>query len=112
MEWTSRERVIAAINHIEPDRVPINVTPLYDFYINLKNYLGLEISEDDRYGLSMEVIPHPDVLRKLGVDISSVKLGSPNQPVSFTRSDLTDLMARLNYAKPDKTFTRDEMNER
>ena len=29
-----------------------------------------------------------------------------------TTDDLTDLMVRLNYAKPDKTFTRDEMNER
>ncbi len=29
-----------------------------------------------------------------------------------TTGDLTDLMARINYAKPDKTFTRDEMNER
>jgi len=37
----------------------------------------------------MEVIPHPVVLKKLGVDISSVKLGSPNQPVSFTHSDGT-----------------------
>ena len=29
-----------------------------------------------------------------------------------TTADLTDLMARLNYAKPGKTFTRDELNER
>ncbi len=29
-----------------------------------------------------------------------------------TTEDLTDLVARLNYAQPDKTFTRDEMNER
>ena len=29
-----------------------------------------------------------------------------------TPADLTDLMTRLNYAEPDKTFTRDEMNER
>jgi len=29
-----------------------------------------------------------------------------------TINDLTDLMTRLNYAKPDKTFTRDEINER
>ena len=29
-----------------------------------------------------------------------------------TTNDLTDLMARLNYAKPDKTLSRDEMNKR
>jgi len=83
MQWTSRTRVIAAINHSEPDRVPINVTPLYDFYLNLKQYLNLEIDEEVKYGLSMEVIPHPDVLKAIGVDISSVKLGSPRQPVTI-----------------------------
>lgn len=87
MEWTSRERVIAAINHHEPDRVPIDVTPLYDFYLNLKKYLGLEIREEVKYGISMEVIPHPAVLKALGADISSVKLGSPKQPVTTTLAD-------------------------
>jgi len=28
-----------------------------------------------------------------------------------TTNELTDLMARLNYAKPDKTFPRNEMND-
>jgi len=27
----------------------------------------------------MEVIPHPEVLKRLGVDIISVKLGSPKK---------------------------------
>lgn len=87
MHWTSRSRVMAAINHQEADRVPIDVAPLYDFYINLKKYLGLEINEEVKYGLSMEVIPHPDVLKALGVDVSSVKLGSPQKPVTSTLSD-------------------------
>jgi len=46
MCWTSRERVIAAIEHREPDRVLIDLTPLYDFYVKLKAYLGLEIEEE------------------------------------------------------------------
>jgi hypothetical protein len=29
-----------------------------------------------------------------------------------TTGDLTDLMARIDYATPGQTFTRDEMNER
>jgi uroporphyrinogen decarboxylase len=87
MNWTSRERVIAAINFFEPDRVPIDVAPLHDFYVNLKKYLGLEIDEEVKYGFSMEVIPHPAVLKAIGVDVSSVKLGSPNQPVIATLSD-------------------------
>ena len=59
MEWISRERVIAAINHIEPDRVPIDVAPLYDFYINLKSYLGLEINEEVRYDFQWKLFPIP-----------------------------------------------------
>jgi hypothetical protein len=41
MTWTSRERVIAAIEHREPDRVPINLNPVLDFYLNLKEFLGV-----------------------------------------------------------------------
>lgn len=87
MNWTSRERVMAAIDHCEADRVPIDIAPLYDFYINLKKYLGLEINEEVKYGLSMEVIPHPEVLKSLGADISSVKLGSPQKLVTQVLSD-------------------------
>lgn len=29
-----------------------------------------------------------------------------------SKDDLTDLMARLNYARSDKIFSRDELNER
>ena len=75
----SRERVIKAINHKEPDRVPIDLNPLHDFYINLKQYLDLEIEEKVRTNYAMEVVPHPLVLQKLGVDISSVKLGSTHR---------------------------------
>ncbi len=87
MKWTSRERVIAAINHTEADRVPIHITPLYDFYLELKKYLGLEIEEEIKSGITMEVIPHPQVIAELGADITSVKLGAPQKTNSQTRSD-------------------------
>ena len=77
MTWTSRERVVAALEHREPDRVPIDMNPLLDSYLNLKNYLGLEIKEELKPNSAMEVIPHPSVLSELGVDVISVKLGSP-----------------------------------
>lgn len=77
MAWTSRERVKAAIEHREPDRVPIDFNPTLEFYLNLKNYLGLEIEEELRPNEMMEVIPHPRVLSMLGADLISVKLGSP-----------------------------------
>ena len=79
MKWTSRERVIAAINHVEADRVPINVIPLHDFYLNLKTYLGIEVREEVKPSLSMEVVPHPEVLKCLGVDLIRVKMSVPKK---------------------------------
>jgi uroporphyrinogen decarboxylase len=80
MAWTSRERVIAAIEHREPDRVPVDINPVPDFYLKLKDYLGLEIEEDIKPGFMEEAIPHPKVLAALGADLISVKLGSAKRP--------------------------------
>ena len=77
MAWTSRERATQALEHREADRVPIDVNPVLDFYLRLKEYLGLDIEEKLKPNSAMEVIPHPSVLAELGVDLISVKLGSP-----------------------------------
>lgn len=53
------------------------MNPVLDFYLSLKDYLGLEIREEPKPNLAMEVVPHPRVLHELGVDLISVKLGSP-----------------------------------
>lgn len=87
MGMTSRERVSKAINHQEPDRVPIDLNPLYDFYVELKQYLKLEIEEKIGHNLAMEVIPHPEVLKKLGVDLTAVKLGSAKSASKKERAD-------------------------
>jgi len=87
MGLTSRERVGLAINHREPDRIPMDCNPLLDFYLDLKEYLGLEIEETVKHNNAMEVIPHPAVLEKLGVDIISIKLGSPKGKTKTERPD-------------------------
>ena len=46
MSWTSRERVIASIEHREGDCVTIDITTLYDFYIDPKKYLSIGIKEE------------------------------------------------------------------
>jgi uroporphyrinogen decarboxylase len=76
VSWTSRERVIATIEHREPDRVPIDINPVPDFYLALKAALGLEIEEQINPGFMEEAIPHPMILEALGADLISVKLGS------------------------------------
>jgi len=75
MAWTSRERVVAAIEHREADRVPIDINPVPDFYQRLKDYLGLAIDEQIHAGFMEEAIPHPRVLAALGADLTSIKLG-------------------------------------
>ena len=86
-KWTSRERVKAALEHREPDRVPIDINPVLDFYLDLKKYLGLDIQEDLHPNSAMEVIPHPSVLSELGVDLISVKLGAPKGAKRDPRAD-------------------------
>jgi len=90
MNWTSRQRVVAAIEHREPDRVPIDFNPVPDFYLKLKEYLGLEIEENLNFGFMEEAIPHPKVLEALGADMISVKLGSARtaKPPSPSASDI------------------------
>lgn len=85
--WTSRDRVKVALEHSEPDRVPLDINPVLDFYVNLKNHLGLNIDETLKANTAMEVIPHPAVLRALGVDMISVKLGSTKAWRPEPRSD-------------------------
>lgn len=87
MPLTSRERVIKAINHQEPDRIPLDLNPLFDFYIDLKKYLNLDIEDTIKHNLAMEVIPHPNVLKRLNIDVISVKLGSPKSKTSENRTD-------------------------
>ncbi len=77
MSMTSRQRVVAAIEHRAVDRVPIDINPVPEHYRRLKAHLGIELDEPSDYGTMEEAIPHPKVLAALGADLISVKLGSP-----------------------------------
>ena len=61
-----RERVIAALEHREPDRVPISMSITIDAYNNLKEYLGIDLEEKLSPGRWTEVPMHPDVAEKFG----------------------------------------------
>ena len=87
MNWTSRERGFAAINHREPDRVPIDVQPGFDFYLALKEYLGLEIEENIKPSYFREVIPHHRVCEEMGWDVISIKLVKPESRPSDGSED-------------------------
>ena len=52
MTWTHRERLLAALNHEEPDRVPIDLggaeftSVTFGAYEKLKKYLGVNVATE------------------------------------------------------------------
>ncbi|MCF7875776.1 uroporphyrinogen-III decarboxylase [Candidatus Bipolaricaulota bacterium] len=86
----SRERVLAALNHEEPDRVPLDlggwVTSMHKIaYENLVNYLRKDAQEPDKFPTKyrlkdwIQQLPDIDesVLSRLGIDTRYVRPGSP-----------------------------------
>lgn len=82
MEWSSRKRVEAALNHQEPDRVPLSMTITEVPYIRLRAALGLSPDEDMRPNRFGEVEPGEDLLYALGFDTASIKIRSPQVDIS------------------------------
>jgi len=77
---TPRERVLAALNHIEPDRVPVDLSGHRSsgvaaiVYPKLREYLGLEPKPVRVYDVIQQLaVVHEDVLDRFGVDC--VELG-------------------------------------
>jgi uroporphyrinogen decarboxylase len=77
---SSRERVVTALSHREPDRVPISMSITIDAYNNLKKLLGIEL-EDDKpaVGHWTDVPIHPIVNEKFGLDVFWLRMGSPKK---------------------------------
>lgn len=74
---TSRERVLRALNHQEPDRVPFNLSLTAEIYHRLRQYLGLPPDPDKKIGLWTEVSPALDLLDAMQVDFYYVGLNPP-----------------------------------
>ncbi len=81
---TPRERVMAALNHQEPDRVPIDLGQAtgdgitLGAYRKLLRYLGLDdsrIQVKDRRGQTARV--DEEVLQRFRVDVRGIGLGAP-----------------------------------
>ena len=72
---TSRERVLTALSHNEPDRVPYDLCGTHvtaiskGAYVNLRRYLGLPPEEPEWLDVVQQaVVPGDDVLARLEVD--------------------------------------------
>jgi uroporphyrinogen decarboxylase len=73
---TSRERVMAAVNHQEPDRVPIDLGSTrasainVSAYFKLLNRLGLKADKVRIYDpFSMNALLDPEIVEVLGIDV-------------------------------------------
>jgi len=87
-EYTPRERVMLALNHKEPDRVPIDFGSNYMTSITLPPYLALEGAlgmppEPPRFHtpLSKVVLPREEILRRFRADTRGVP--RPNAPATW-----------------------------
>jgi len=95
---THRERVLATLNHEEPDRVPIDfgcIASTIDSgaYIRLVKQLGMT-GELDRPDLhdpnepSKEVTPSPEILEMFGVDTRAVHADAPIDSQALVREQI------------------------
>jgi uroporphyrinogen decarboxylase len=87
----SRERVRLALNHQEPDRVPIDITYTSVPYQDVRRQVGLP-SETVKPDVWDRVKPSLDLLDKLGCDLLWVGLNGPStrRPFSFDMDEYTD----------------------
>ncbi len=90
-ELTSRERVRLALNHQEPDRVPIDITWTKVPYAAARHALGLpdEVLKPDVWD---RVKPGLDVIERLSVDFVWVGVRGPanRAPFSFAMDEWSD----------------------
>jgi uroporphyrinogen decarboxylase len=81
-----RERLLVALNHREPDRVPIDLsgTPTSTISAraqeNLKAHLGLPSPTRMMSPIFLTAYPDEEIVRRFGVD---VKMVAPNTPAGF-----------------------------
>jgi len=73
MEYTRRTRVAEALNHREPDRVPLDLTIVVQPYTELLDHFGME--DDLWWDEWSHAFPKPEVLEKLGVDVFHLPWG-------------------------------------
>jgi uroporphyrinogen decarboxylase len=87
---TSRERVMMAVNHREPDRIPIDLGGhrssgiMAIAYNRLKQHLGIRTGDIYVYDVVQQLaIIEPEVLDRFGVDTLEMGRGFALEPTSW-----------------------------
>lgn len=87
-KMTHRERVLAAINHRQPDRVPIDLgstvdsSIVADGYIRLAKHYGITPKVEITNRMMQTVNVDEQILRNLDIDTRGVFLGVPDKSVA------------------------------
>ncbi|MGE4353674.1 MAG: uroporphyrinogen decarboxylase family protein [Oscillospiraceae bacterium] len=77
---TSKERVMMALDHKEPDKIPLDLGAgkackfTRGFYVKLLSYLGLEEDIDICAKANQQVFASDEVLEKLGCDVRAARV--------------------------------------
>ena len=84
-----RERVMTALDHQEPDRVPLGAYTMTDVcYKHLREHLGLGTLPSRYQGdVSDVVAPHEDLLQRLDLDTRDVQVTTTTPRLSTQESD-------------------------
>ncbi len=89
----SRERLLTALNHREPDRVPIDLggtptsTILIKAYENLKSYLGNEGETRLLSYIFMTAFPDDEIIKRFGIDVRLITANPPANVKLRTNSE-------------------------
>ncbi len=113
MEYTSRDRIVTALNHKEPDRIPISFGGLHDsIHINghraLKNHLGIDGGKDIIQDPFQQIVfPDPRLLEMFHSDITPV-YAKPAPPFKLEYKDEGENLTYTDewgtkYRKPKKS---------
>jgi len=105
-EISSRERVILALNHITPDRVPVDFLATVEVWEKIIDYLGLESkipADTDYFDPTWE-----SLLKKYQVDCRVISYDQFfNPPESFlAKGDRIDWWHALSRSTPNRMFRR------
>jgi uroporphyrinogen decarboxylase len=85
---TSRERVLRALNHQEPDRVPLDLGGTHDSsivvegYERLKAHFGVSAPTQIMQRMTRAATVDEAVLQALGIDTRAIVIGSPRRSVA------------------------------
>lgn len=91
---THRERVLAALNHQPPDRIPVDVAGTgatqinFDAYNNLKAYLDVDPGPTQMFSRRSHIaVADDELLRKLDVDCRGIRPPGPDSGPQRTLPD-------------------------